>query len=1377
MRTHQRKCTDTARRRALPGGLLPTGVLAGLLAITTFAATDSSVSLHKGKVLQKKGQRVIAIADETGNPVEGTGARPAATPATSQPAGATTLNRTEQAPAVRTLAPGNDECAGATAIADGPYPVLTAAQDISEATPQGTDSGELTTCTDSFGMDHTVWYSFTPSVTTLYTFSTCQSNGATGSTVYDTIIGVLESTGGACPGAAEVACTDISGLQCGNGVTPGAPYWDQAATSAVLTAGTTYFVVAGHWAGDPTQTGGPGVTGALTDIQIKVDRSNAPSNDTCAGVVDLPLNRAIRGTTAGASNDYQSPAACYTGVGHVPSTGPGRDVVYSFTAPSAGKYSVRWVSDEFVPPLRSQDATLYAASNCPSSGTVSCLAGANRMAPASGQNKSEELYCMSLAESQTIYVYFDHHTTGDNGGVFDIEVTRCEQEAEPNDTIATATTPATCAVEGTSTGLADVDFISLGTPPAGSRVFAGTDNAPSNNQDWEMRVTTTTDTLQYDNDDGTSIVGSNSPQIAGALTDGNPTFIRLNHRVGAAEPWRLFTRVETGAPQVETEPNDAGGGNVSFGTSQSITGGGYLRGTTASATDADCFRFVVHEGDDISIFSGANPDRTVGVIGDNWPVLYDLSDSGYNLEIVGGQTVRSLLDPSPGTLTGLTPSVTSEFFNRRARYTGAMVVCYYPIDHNPPDPGPQPAFPNPWVASISLNCGPVPAPSAANADVSITKTGPAGPVPTSGIVEYTIEVTNTSATDIAQDVRFTDDLPFNLTLLDVLVDDGFGALNIACDQLDEDLIDCTNYSIAPGATTTWTIIAQVNQCIGSGIEITNSASIVGQASTDANSANDSDSWTFTTEDGPCSDDNPCTDDACVSGSCVSTPDDTNACDDGLLCTVEDTCGGGLCSGAPNPCLDSDPCTLDQCDENDGCFNSFSEGEICDDGNPCTAVDICLTSPTEGCYGFEEQTCDDSLNCTSDSCDGAGGCIFDPLDCDDGNPCTDNTCDEVLGCVSTNNSDPCDDGNPCTVADTCGDGSCQSGGLDSCDDGNACTADSCDTASGCVNAPIGCDDGNACTADSCDTASGCVNAPIGCDDGNACTADSCDTASGCINAPIGCDDGNACTADSCDTASGCVNAPIGCDDGNACTADSCDTASGCVNAPIGCDDGNACTADSCADGSCVYEPIPGCGQECGEPNPQTRGYWKRLCNGPHSGDELTAADAACVASQGDQFADVSSVADICAVLHQNGAQCVQGEIELMSLALNICHGFVCDATPIDSQYSDNTTVGESYDEADANLPSGNCMLAKGLGSEINTGRAIDVNSVDFTKLTGGGARVSWHALGGGSTPVVRYNVWRRHARSMAAFTKVNETTNLSFDDTTPGSFEYEVTPVR
>jgi hypothetical protein len=133
---------------------------------------------------------------------------------------------------------------------------------------------------------------------------------------------------------------------------------------------------------------------------------------------------------------------------------------------------------------------------------------------------------------------------------------------------------------------------------------------------------------------------------------------------------------------------------------------------------------------------------------------------------------------------------------------------------------------------------------------------------------------------------------------------------------------------------------------------------------------------------------------------------------------------------------------------------------------------------------------------------------------------------------------------------------------------------------------------------------------------------------------------------------------------------------------------------------------------------------------------------------------------------------------MVTALNLCHVLLCEATPIDSHYSDNTTVGDNYADAEANLGSGgDCGLSHHLGSEVNTGRAISVDTVAFAKLSGGGARLNWTAMGGGTAPVTKYNVWRRQAGSLAAFSKIGETTTLSFDDTTPGKFEYEVTPVR
>src|SRR5262249_48510163 len=151
------------------------------------------------------------------------------------------------------------------------------------------------------------------------------------------------------------------------------------------------------------------------------------------------------------------------------------------------------------------------------------------------------------------------------------------------------------------------------------------------------------------------------------------------------------------------------------------------------------------------------------------------------------------------------------------------------------------------------------------------------------------------------------------------------------------------------------------------------------------------------------------------------------------------------------------------------------GQVCDDGNACTAGDQCI--PVLG--GVR--------------CEGK------PINCNDGNPCTTDSCDPATGKgVST----------------------------PSCDDGNPCTIDTCEPATGqCLNTPIDCDDGNVCTKDFCDPNGQCQHQPeVGqtCDDGNACTTfDQCVPTVGggaaCQGKPINCDDGNPCTLDRCDPA--------------------------------------------------------------------------------------------------------------------------------------------------------------------------------------------------------------------------------------------------------------------
>src|SRR5207245_2006933 len=79
------------------------------------------------------------------------------------------------------------------------------------------------------------------------------------------------------------------------------------------------------------------------------------------------------------------------------------------------------------------------------------------------------------------------------------------------------------------------------------------------------------------------------------------------------------------------------------------------------------------------------------------------------------------------------------------------------------------------------------------------------------------------------------------------------------------------------------------------------------------------------------------------GKCVVRPAlDCPPCDDGNACT-SDTCdpSTGTCGHAPIVCDDANPCTTDTCDPAIGCvFDPLSAGTSCDDGNACTAGDVC-----------------------------------------------------------------------------------------------------------------------------------------------------------------------------------------------------------------------------------------------------------------------------------------------------------------------------------------------------------------------------------------------------------------------------------------------------
>lgn len=215
-------------------------------------------------------------------------------------------------------------------------------------------------------------------------------------------------------------------------------------------------------------------------------------------------------------------------------------------------------------------------------------------------------------------------------------------------------------------------------------------------------------------------------------------------------------------------------------------------------------------------------------------------------------------------------------------------------------------------------------------------------------------------------------------------------------------------------------------------------------------------------------------------------EDGSPCDDGLVCTVGETCNDGACGDAtPRDCtFAADSCHAASCGEERGCVvTALADGTPCDDALFCTQGDVC----------------------------GAGECLGSARDCaDDAGACqVAVTCDEENDACVINDAPfgtGCDDGLFCTEGDTCdGLGTCQ-GSVRNC--GIAlgvlgdCQIPSCDEAAGqCVagNAPLGtsCSDTDNCTTgDQCDGAGTCGGAPVVCGGvGDDCTEDVCNPVTG------------------------------------------------------------------------------------------------------------------------------------------------------------------------------------------------------------------------------------------------------------------------------------------
>lgn len=340
----------------------------------------------------------------------------------------------------------------------------------------------------------------------------------------------------------------------------------------------------------------------------------------------------------------------------------------------------------------------------------------------------------------------------------------------------------------------------------------------------------------------------------------------------------------------------------------------------------------------------------------------------------------------------------------------------------------------------------------------------------------------------------------------------------------------------------------------------------------------------------------------------------------------------LCNGAPNGFIDG----LEECETGPCCVNcGFAASNVVCRGavDDCDIAETCGVKLTASMPRGVEipavpaecpadvlapngTACDDASACTlSDQCQ-AGVCTGEALLCNDSNECTDDSCDTEVGCTYTPNTDPCDDGLFCTENDVCSAGSCD-GTARNCADENSCTTDSCDDETDAcvhVNNTDPCGDGNACTSDDVCADGICAGVvTVLCDDKDPCTDNVCDTDSGNCSNPyntVPCDDGNACsTGDTCDGGK-CLGVAVPCDDKNPCTTDSCDEKDGqCIhdNNSSECDDGDVCTiGDACEGGLCtgtLDEKNPAC-----IPTTTTTLPECQVCGDYDVDCEITATDA-------------------------------------------------------------------------------------------------------------------------------------------------------------------------
>ncbi|HPB51920.1 MAG TPA: hypothetical protein PLZ31_11965, partial [Myxococcota bacterium] len=241
---------------------------------------------------------------------------------------------------------------------------------------------------------------------------------------------------------------------------------------------------------------------------------------------------------------------------------------------------------------------------------------------------------------------------------------------------------------------------------------------------------------------------------------------------------------------------------------------------------------------------------------------------------------------------------------------------------------------------------------------------------------------------------------------------------------------------------------------------------------------------------------------CEKGTCVFVP---KTCDDGFDCTADG------CSADDGGCFHQYIFTqgCKDCLTNDDCRseNPCDQSACVDAPDPDTSLENYDRFPTDTgrvCFRKACADCDDSNPCTTDYCTPEGVVMHDAVACSDFNQCTTDSCDPNTGaCIHT----------PIASCTVCANGDNAACNTEATNPDRQCLIGYCKAVlfEGGIydcSATVGCPDGSQCDLDlgKC-MGNICAYQDNSCNDNNFCTADSCDSALGCVH---------TCICGSCET---------------------------------------------------------------------------------------------------------------------------------------------------------------------------------------------------------------------------------------------------------------------